>query len=140
MLKKTFKLFWFFFTKFKKCAKNRQKISLNILGLICRIETEKRRPSSFKEYHYHRSQISIKDSRIPKNLEQHTKKWKIRTTNLVKTTFKTAPFTTKRTATSDFQEQVTNLQQRQKKWEIPTTYFPSSRYNVHACLHQLHAL
>ena len=51
MLKKNpFKLFWFFFTKFKKCAKNRQKISLNILGLICRIETEKRRPSSFKEY------------------------------------------------------------------------------------------
>ena len=42
-------MFWFF-TKFKKCAKNRQKISLNILGLICRIETEKRRPSSFKEY------------------------------------------------------------------------------------------
>ena len=50
MLKKPFKLFWFFFTKFKKCAKNRQKISLNILGLICRIKREKRRPSSFKEY------------------------------------------------------------------------------------------
>ena len=50
MLKKeTPKTFWFF-TKFKKCAKNRRKISLNILGLISRIETELRRPSSFKEY------------------------------------------------------------------------------------------
>ena len=46
MLKKNpFKLFWFFFTKFKKCAKNRQKISLNILGLICRIEREKKDPA-----------------------------------------------------------------------------------------------
>ena len=47
--KETPKMFWFF-TKFKKCAKNRRKISLNILGLISRIETELRRPSSFKEY------------------------------------------------------------------------------------------
>ena len=48
MLKKNpFKLFWFFFTKFKKCAKNRQKISLNILGLICRIETEKKKTQLF---------------------------------------------------------------------------------------------
>ena len=44
------KTFWFFFTELRNVLKITKKTSLNILGLICRIETKSRRLSSFKEY------------------------------------------------------------------------------------------